>query len=208
MHKVQYNRTRYQAIMRPSFNGLGHSATNRETSGFKSLRAYHPAIVQRKGHRFPKPGIPVQIWVAGPRACRGVGRPRNLVTVEIAGSNPVMPAKRIMPKRSSKEVVAAYNRKLYKISKDDVLTHYGTSCAQCGFSDERALQIDHTGNNGAQERLRLGHRHCAGYPFYRWLKREGWPSGYQVLCANCNLIKYVESLSSSRFGNRPLKPGM
>ena len=30
--------------------------------------------------------------IGGNWVCRGVGRPRNLVTVQIAGSNPVRPA--------------------------------------------------------------------------------------------------------------------
>lgn len=72
--------------------------------------------------------------------------------------------------------------------KAEVLLHYGTTCQTCGQDDHRVLQIDHVNNNGAEERRRLG----SGHKFYRHLRREGWPSGYQTLCANCNLIKHAE----------------
>jgi hypothetical protein len=29
----------------------------------------------------------------------------------------------------------------------------------------------------------------AGRAFFAWLKRQGWPEGFQVLCHNCNSSK-------------------
>lgn len=82
--------------------------------------------------------------------------------------------------------------------KLDVFSHYaieGIKCCRCGFSDIRALTIDHVKNNGADERRFLfGDRTCAGTTFYRWLRKNGYPNnGYQVLCFNCNWIKKVEN---------------
>lgn len=75
--------------------------------------------------------------------------------------------------------------------KQEVLNVYGTSCASCGFSDVRALQIDHIDNDGNIERASLGGKNFSGHTFYRWLKKNDWPVGYQTLCANCNTIKYI-----------------
>ena len=77
--------------------------------------------------------------------------------------------------------------------KLEALERYGKVCAKCGFDDPRALQIDHVENNGAEERKRLGGSGFAGWQFYTWLKAQGWPEGYQTLCANHNIIKYFES---------------
>jgi hypothetical protein len=76
----------------------------------------------------------------------------------------------------------------------EVLQRYGEVCAICGFSDARALHLDHVENNGALERRIAGggrFRSFSGNGFYRWLRSRGWPQGYQILCANCNLIKYA-----------------
>lgn len=89
----------------------------------------------------------------------------------------------------NRDKLLEYNRRVYRELKEETLKAYGLVCATCGFSDQRALQIDHIENDGAVERKRLGGRCFSGYPFYRWLKKQGWPSGYQTLCANCNSIK-------------------
>lgn len=74
--------------------------------------------------------------------------------------------------------------------KQETLDVYGNTCAHCGFSDPRALQVDHIDNSGAVERRSLGGKNFSGWRFYDWLRKQGWPSGYQTLCANCNLIKH------------------
>ena len=62
----------------------------------------------------------------------------------------------------------------------------GGKCVKCGFSDIRALQIDHIHGGGSQEVKRLG--------TVSMLKKViNEPSGYQLLCANCNWIKRVEN---------------
>jgi len=73
--------------------------------------------------------------------------------------------------------------------KSSILMHYGKgkcACVKCGFSDIRALSIDHIEGNGAEHRkmLRRG-----GLSFYKWLAQNGFPSGYQTLCMNCQWIK-------------------
>ena len=88
--------------------------------------------------------------------------------------------------------IREYTRGFRYNLKIETLSHYGTVCQKCGFSDPRALQIDHIEDNGAEERKSLGGQKFSGWQFYSWLKKHSWPSGYQVLCANCNAIKQVE----------------
>ena len=69
--------------------------------------------------------------------------------------------------------------------KDEVFNAYGGwICACCGETRKEFLSIDHIngGGNRQKKELKLG----GGYSFYCWLKREGFPSGYRVLCMNCN----------------------
>lgn len=75
--------------------------------------------------------------------------------------------------------------------KNLVFDHYGNACAYCGFTDIRALQIDHIHNNGAEERKALGGQQVSGWRFYQHLIKSNYPDGYQTLCANCNMIKQL-----------------
>lgn len=56
-------------------------------------------------------------------------------------------------------------------------------CIECGFTDIRALQIDHINGGGTQER-----KEEHNYITYKRIA-SGDTEGYQVLCANCNWIK-------------------
>lgn len=66
----------------------------------------------------------------------------------------------------------------------------GIVCSRCSFDDIRALQLDHIDGGGAQQARQLKGR---GWVLYRWLERNGFPPGYQILCANCNWIKRHEN---------------
>lgn len=96
----------------------------------------------------------------------------------------------------NRERVNEMNRWERERLKTDILNHYSGGkmcCANCGFSDTRALQVDHIENNGAEERRELfGNRLFAGNRFYRWVRRNNYPTGYAILCANCNIIKLRE----------------
>lgn len=50
------------------------------------------------------------------------------------------------------------------------------------------LTIDHINGGGNKHRESILNSR-GGTSFYRWLKKTGYPSGYQVLCWNCNLSK-------------------
>lgn len=67
--------------------------------------------------------------------------------------------------------------------RSDVFDHYGWACACCGESGPLFLTIDHINGGGAEHRRTFGN----GSGVYAWLRREGFPDGYQTLCINCNL---------------------
>jgi len=62
----------------------------------------------------------------------------------------------------------------------------GSVCACCGETDIRFLTIDHVDGDGAQHRKLIG----GGGNTYKWLRQNGYPSGFQVLCYNCNMGRY------------------
>lgn len=74
--------------------------------------------------------------------------------------------------------------------KCEVITHYGGVCNCCGESILVFLTIDHLNNDGATQRrlLKLG----GGSGMYRWIKRNNFPSNFQVLCHNCNMAKAID----------------
>lgn len=90
-------------------------------------------------------------------------------------------------------------RSKYKIM---VLQHYGDEvleCAKCGIKNIDCLEIDHINNQGARERRKLfGSQGGSGTSFYLWLIRNDFPKGYQVLCKNCNWLKYLKYKRSKR----------
>ncbi len=79
--------------------------------------------------------------------------------------------------------------------KEAVLTHYShldsPICKRCGITDIDVLCLDHILADGAKQKKELfGHR-AGGMFVYRWVQKNDYPKGYQVLCANCNLKKKI-----------------
>lgn len=67
--------------------------------------------------------------------------------------------------------------------RHEALSTLGGVCVECGFSDPRALQIDHKNGGGGKHLKSVS-----------WSKRyreiiAGDVKKFQVLCANCNWIK-------------------
>ena len=70
--------------------------------------------------------------------------------------------------------------------KDAAFAAYGGyRCACCGIVEPVFLCLDHINNDGAKMRK----IHGCGPKFYSWLKKQGYPRGFQVLCWNCNSAK-------------------
>ncbi len=88
------------------------------------------------------------------------------------------------------------NKIKYRKYKNKVIKYYSGNtmkCCNCGFDNINCLEIDHINNNGAEERKKIG----SGIQFYRWLIKNNFPKGYQVLCKNCNWLKYLDFLNKS-----------
>jgi len=90
--------------------------------------------------------------------------------------------------------------------KAQAIDKLGGMCVRCGFSDIRALQIDHIKADGATFRKRYKSQLAL---YYQVLKPTA--KSFQLLCSNCNWIKRHENNEASQPGNRvalchPLKP--
>ena len=87
-----------------------------------------------------------------------------------------------------------YNDKYTQIHKDAwkihrkeqrwlVLIHYGGNPPKCACCDETRyefLTIDHINGGGKQHLKKIG------WHIARWLIKNNYPSGFRVLCLNCN----------------------
>jgi len=89
----------------------------------------------------------------------------------------------------NKETWNTYTREQYRKKKRELLERLGDKCVVCGFSDFRALVIDHISGNGTKERK------LYGWQYLKMLHRSSigdLKKNYQCLCANCNTIKEFE----------------
>ena len=87
--------------------------------------------------------------------------------------------------------IEKYRRNL----KQDALNAYGGKCACCGVDNYEFMAIDHI--NGGGNKHRKENKTGSGLQFYRWLKKNKYPKGFQILCANCNWIKRFENNESN-----------
>lgn len=74
-----------------------------------------------------------------------------------------------------------------KLKEETFNAYGGRVCRCCGEIEPKFLTIDHVEGGGNIHRKSLGS--TGGKDFYSWLRQEGFPKGYQVLCFNCNLSK-------------------
>lgn len=84
-----------------------------------------------------------------------------------------------------KQDIRRYGRQL----RQRVLRHYGgmpPRCACCGETIVEFLVIDHIDGQGNLHRKEIGRY---GEGFYYWLKQHDFPTGFQVLCHNCNMAR-------------------
>ncbi len=111
--------------------------------------------------------------------------------------------KRLLAKNSKTRcIICVYNRKMwyassdfrirhiqkYRSIRDRVIKHYGGVCACCGESERTFLAIDHIEGNGNTHRKKLNKW---GSSFDKWLIDQNFPDGFQILCHNCNMSKYL-----------------
>ena len=68
-----------------------------------------------------------------------------------------------------------------------VLNHYSNNnpkCVCCGEKEYKFLGMDHINGGGNIHRKKIGFRSMTG-----WLIKNNFPTGFQILCHNCNCAK-------------------
>jgi hypothetical protein len=98
----------------------------------------------------------------------------------------------------SPEIYRSAGRRCRAKLRQRIFDKLGHACVKCGFADERALCIDHVNGGGRQEKLAIRNQH-------KFLKKviDDTSGAYQILCANCNMIKMVENREYRRVATVP-----
>lgn len=71
--------------------------------------------------------------------------------------------------------------------KQETVDHYGGKCACCGETELVFLTFDHVDGGGRKHR----ESEKIGGHLLLWLRRNGHPANFQVLCWNCNSAKHL-----------------
>jgi hypothetical protein len=106
--------------------------------------------------------------------------------------------KRYYSEKGKAEAKAAYEKRkasgktrVYSKTRNDrlralALEAYGGEtpmCSCCGERHREFLAINHINGCGSAHRREVG----SGGKFYYWLQKNGYPTGFNVLCHNCNM---------------------
>lgn len=72
--------------------------------------------------------------------------------------------------------------------KQQAIDNYGGKCVCCNESNIAFLTFDHVDSNGGERRQRVPQQK-GGSAMHYWLRRNGYPNEFQILCYNCNLAR-------------------
>ena len=90
---------------------------------------------------------------------------------------------------NNKERCKKYSYEFNQRNKRIAFEHYGgvpPKCTCCGEKEFEFLTIDHINNDGKEHRKLIG---AGSYALYRWLLKNNFPDGFQIMCMNCNWAK-------------------
>lgn len=90
-------------------------------------------------------------------------------------------------REGNREHIRAYTKGWNAAGRRRVLDHYGSRCACCGEREILFLSIDHIDGGGNAHRKVI---HNLGR-IHRWLEKNNYPEGFQVLCHNCNQGRHL-----------------
>jgi hypothetical protein len=68
-----------------------------------------------------------------------------------------------------------------RLKSEAFAAYGGPVCVGCGEDEIEVLEIDHIAGGGNNHRREIGPTNT-----YLWLKQQGYPPGYRVLCPTCN----------------------
>lgn len=146
--------------------------------------------MQRQQHSrlTSKPSTPQSRWRArNPEKVRAFRREYERRPEVKARTKRQLKARR----RKFPERYRLYARRASDKMRLEVFTHYcggrpHCQCPGCRVKEIAFLTMQHLNGGGCRQRKRLGWR-VYGPNLYRWLKDHGYPKGYAVFCANCNM---------------------
>lgn len=88
--------------------------------------------------------------------------------------------------------IRAHQRTINAQARSEALDHYGRQCACCGEANEAFLAFDHINGGGRQHQKERTRDGATNLPV--WLRKNGFPAGFQVLCNNCNWAKFRKGI--------------
>jgi hypothetical protein len=86
------------------------------------------------------------------------------------------------------DIKAKKDVRMANLKSETYAAYGGPICKCCGETEKMFLSIDHINNDGHLHRKEIP-KVNGGYSMYVWLKRQGFPSGFQILCMNCQTGK-------------------
>jgi hypothetical protein len=95
----------------------------------------------------------------------------------------------------------AYNKRI----RLETIRAYGGKCDCCNENRYEFLAIDHVNGGGIKHRKDIGN---AGNSIAKWLRKQGYPKGYRVLCHNCNCAIGFYKLCPHKKGQEDDKEGL
>lgn len=98
-----------------------------------------------------------------------------------------------------KSSIRLTSKERYSRNRTEVFEILGNKCSKCGFSDKRALQIDHINGDAIADK-KIRNKNCYHAKVIESLKNK--ENKYQILCANCNWIKRVENNEHKPYAKR------
>src|SRR6266436_8170468 len=95
---------------------------------------------------------------------------------------------------SFRGIIYSHAKEYIRAVRQEIIRVLGGKCIRCGFSDWRALQVDHVDGFPGENRISASRRLL--FLIQKSLREHR--NEFQLLCANCNWIKKYENNENAR----------